>query len=245
MSQNKTIVPGVDYDSLGQPQIDSTAYGDMYSRSGSDDNRTYIPGMQERQAPQAVSPGAHSAVGAAADGSQDADASRQITMQNRVVVGVLFSVSRGLLGEVFPLYLGRNIVGYTPNCDVRLLENTVSSEHAIIYIRKDTDGGGYRVSITDYNSTYGTQVGGRDARYDTLDVKENDIITIGSHYRLLVKLFDTDKAHLQEEPEFAAMDAGETAAPAVEGGTAYSTGVSSDFYTPSAREGESARTVIY
>lgn len=246
MSQNKTIVPGVDYDNLGNPDINNGIYSDLYSRSNGDDsNRTYVPGMQERNERQKVSSGVQSAMG----DEPFADGVRMVTLQNRMVVGVLFSVSRGLLGEMFPLYLGRNIVGYTANCDVRLLENTVTSEHAIISIRKNVEADGYEVTITDYNSTYGTLVNNTDGRYETLTVQENDVITIGNHYQLLLKLFDIDGAHLQENAGFEAMPGGtqslseSVAAQPLESG--YTSDVSNDFYTPSLKDGDSSsHTVI-
>ena len=246
MSQNKTIVPGVDYDNLGKTEYNNEAFNDFYSRSGNDDNRTYIPGVAAKQPQAEVSAGAVGAVPTPIGMTNEAD-SRHFALQNRVVVGVLFSLSHGLLGEMFPLYLGRNIVGYTENCDVRLLENTVSSEHAIIYIKKDESVTGYNITITDYNSTYGTLVNNLDGRYETLQVNENDVLTIGKHYRLLVKMFNTDKAALQEEPEFEAMQNNAQVAMAQPSSASnYSSNVSNDFYTPSSKdEQSSARTVIY
>lgn len=248
MSQNKTIVPGVDYDNLGKTDNYNEAFNDLYSRSESDDNRTYIPGMAPRQSQPEMSSGAVGAMSAPAGVQTDSANSRQLSLQNRVVVGVLFSISHGLLGEMFPLYLGRNLVGYTENCDVRLLENTVSSEHALIYIRKEESPAGYNITITDYNSTYGTLVNNLDGRYETLQVKENDVITIGKHYNLLVKMFDTDKAGLQEVAEFDAM-ASEQPSAAIQSADSpvYESNVSNDFYTPSAKNDDpsSSRTVIY
>ena len=248
MSQNKTIVPGVDYDNLGKTDNYNEAFNDLYSRSESDDNRTYIPGMAPRQSQPEMSSGAVGAMSAPAGVQTDNANSRQLSLQNRVVVGVLFSISHGLLGEMFPLYLGRNLVGYTENCDVRLLENTVSSEHALIYIRKEESPAGYNITITDYNSTYGTLVNNLDGRYETLQVKENDVITIGKHYNLLVKMFDTDKAGLQEVAEFDAM-ASEQPSAAIQSADSpvYESNVSNDFYTPSAKNDDpsSSRTVIY
>ena len=40
MSQNKTIVPGVDYDNPGSSEYDEAAFSSLYTRSGNDDNRT-------------------------------------------------------------------------------------------------------------------------------------------------------------------------------------------------------------
>ena len=132
MSQNKTIVPGVDYDNLGSTELDDSLYGSLYSRSEASDNRTYIPDVSKPSGGlgQEVKPLLEPSWG-------QGEGTRQVSLQNRVVVGVLFSISHGLLGEIFPLYLGRNVIGQTANCDICLKEMTVSSEHAILYIRKE------------------------------------------------------------------------------------------------------------
>lgn len=49
---------------------------------------------------------------------------------------------------------------------------------------------------------YGTTVNGIDGRYETLNVKENDIIVIGKHYKFVVKTFNTECLGLSEETEF-------------------------------------------
>ena len=36
MSQNKTIVPGVDYDNPGSSEYDEAAFSSLYTRSGND-----------------------------------------------------------------------------------------------------------------------------------------------------------------------------------------------------------------
>lgn len=205
MSQNKTIVPGVDYDNL--------------------ENTNYDSGFTYNEISQAV---------------PEEDAGRQIKMQERVVVGVLFSISRGLLGEIFPLYLGRNIIGQTTECDVSLREETVSSEHAILYIRKNGHPAHYEMTLTDYNSMYGTFVNGQDGRYETLPVQENDVITIGSHYKLLIKMFDVEQLGLQEEAEFEDCTSS-SEFPANEQTNA---SISNDFYTPTSNKDNSSRTVI-
>ena len=127
MSQNKTIVPGVDYDNHNDSQ-DDFAYGGLYSRSGDESQRTYVPGV--RQQPASVLPN-NSVVSNSPILHNQRENNRQIVMQERVVVGVMFSISRGLLGEMFPVYLGKNIIGQTPICDIPLKEKTVSPEHAI------------------------------------------------------------------------------------------------------------------
>lgn len=239
MSQNKTIVPGVDYDNLGNTELDDSLYGNLYSRSESSDNRTYIPDVSKPSEGlgQGVIPQREQPFG-------QAEGSRQVSLQNRVVVGVLFSISRGLLGEIFPLYLGRNVIGQTANCDICLKEKSVSSEHAILYIRKEGNPTQLNMTITDYNSTYGTTVNEMDARYETLPVNENDVLTIGKHYQFLVKVFDVEKARLAEDMGFEELIDNSM-------GTGYpyeevpSQNVSNDFYTPTQNKDNSSRTVLY
>lgn len=233
MSQNKTIVPGVDYDNPGSSEYDEAAFSSLYTRSGNDDNRTCIAGAQGQGSQ------AQSASGAAV---ADRD-TRQITMQNRVIVGCLFSISHGLLGEMFPLYLGRNAIGQAAGCDVCLREKTVSPEHAILYIRKEGNPVRFNMTITDYNSANGTEVNGTDARYNTLTVNENDVISIGRHYKLLVKTFNVEAAGLFEDEGFE--ETGMAAASAATAADARpEADIQDNFYSPSGSSDDSSRTVI-
>lgn len=239
MSQNKTIVPGVDYENLGNTELDDSLYGSLYSRSEVSDNRTYIPDVSKSLGGlgQEVMPQREPSLG-------QANGNRQVSLQNRVVVGVLFSISHGLLGEIFPLYLGRNVIGQTINCDICLKEKSVSSEHAILYIRKDGNTAQLNMTITDYNSTYGTTVNEMDARYETLPINENDVLTIGKHYQFLVKVFDVENARLTEDMGFEELTDNSM-------GTGYpyeeatNQNVSNDFYTPTQNKDNSSRTVLY
>ena len=239
MSQNKTIVPGVDYENLGNTELDDSLYGSLYSRSEVSDNRTYITDVSKplRGLGQEVMPQREPT-------PRHAHGNRQVSLQNRVVVGVLFSISHGLLGEIFPLYLGRNVIGQTINCDICLKEKSVSSEHAILYIRKDGNTAQLNMTITDYNSTYGTTVNEMDARYETLPINENDVLTIGKHYQFLVKVFDVENARLTEDMGFEELTDNSM-------GTGYpyeeatNQNVSNDFYTPTQNKDNSSRTVLY
>lgn len=239
MSQNKTIVPGVDYENLSNTELDDSLYGSLYSRSEESDNRTYIPDVSKTlgELGQEVMPQREPSLG-------QTEENRQVSLQNRVVVGVLFSISRGLLGEMFPLYLGRNVIGQTANCDICLREKSVSSEHAILYIRKEGNPAQLNMTITDYNSTYGTTVNEMDARYETLPVNENDVLTIGKHYQFLVKIFDVEKAKLTEDMGFEELTDNSmvTGYPYEE---ATNQNVSNDFYTPTQNKDNSSRTVLY
>lgn len=236
MSQNKTIVPGVDYDNVNT-NIDESFYAGLYCKSDAiGSQKTYIPGMGEEplaSSVQNVSQSKDQHVNNGIIGE-----TRMISLQNRVVVGVLFSVSRGLLGEIFPLYLGRNLIGKSQNCDVCLHENTVSSEHAILYIRKNNSiASHYDITLTDYNSQYGSTVNDEDGRYETLSVKENDILTIGRHYKFIIKIFDVDETVFREDEEFE--DSNEIASMQIGQGV-----IENDFYAPSNNQGNSNKTVI-
>ncbi len=235
MSQNKTIVPDVNYDSPQNPAEDWSFYDSLYTRDTSaDDNKRTVVGDSPSAMPAGGTiPGGSAPVGSAAP----AAGGRTLAFQERVVVGVLYSVSKTLLGEIFPIYLGRNIVGSAPHCDVRLQETTVSPEHAIMQIdRKPDTPGGYAVTINDYSSRYGTYAQGRDGRYETLTVADNSIITVGTRYQLLLKLFSAKGFEFRECEEFES-----TETQATEG---YAQAPEADIYAPT-RGTDNGRTVIY
>ncbi len=98
------------------------------------------------------------------------------------------------------------MIGNSSSCDISLKERTVSDEHAVLHIRCDGYPGDCIMSITDYGSSYGTSVNQSDCRYETLPVRDGDILTIGRHYRLVVKLFDAAKSGLFEDSNFEDMD---------------------------------------
>lgn len=240
MSQNKTVVPGVDYAGAADENI-SDFYSNLYARENFDTKRTYVPGSGVAEtAPVAAPPPGTAAMPSAVQDS----GRRLVAMQERVVVGVLFSISRGLLGELFPLYLGQNIIGQADRCDVCLKERTVSAEHAVMNIQKEYDPSeGYIISITDYASDYGTTVNGEDGRYEELRVKENDIIQFGKHYRFIIKMFNTESAGLAEDEEFEDIQN----AASTTGGYAPEEPpvMSDDFYSPTATQDSASRTVLY
>lgn len=244
MSQNKTIVPGVNYDNSGSNEYEEAIYGNLYSRSSNtDDNRTYIAGQ-----PAKVSNG-NEATATHDQGfggiGMPYNRQRHIAMQERMVVGCLFSISKSLLGEIYPLYLGRNIIGSSSGCDICLKEKTISPEHAILYIRKEERPSSYNITLTDYNSEYGTAVNGNDGRYETLAIKENDVITVGRHYKLLIKTFNSEEAGLDEDTDFEEIDIQDNINTQNIYNNSAPPAVSNDFYTPTRNDEESTRTVIY
>jgi len=234
MSQNKTIIPDFEFEKPQNPYTDTSANADFYRPSGAVPNSTIISGTNgtvsgdtDNHSTPKINPGI-----------KDNDlSSRAIAIQERVIIGVLFSISRGLLGEIFPIYLGRNIIGTSPSCDICLKEKTVSDEHAVFFVRSDGYPCVCNLTLTDYGSIYGTMVNNQDCRYETLTVKEGDILTVGKHYKLIVKLFDTVNSGLCEDSAFED-NSSSTSAPLPQQSQP------NDFYAPSGRFNNDNRTVI-
>ena len=92
-----------------------------------DISRTYVPNLYRQEA-------------AAMQEEQDMTATsaykRTIKLQDRPIIGALFSISAGIQGELFPIYVGRNTIGSSPDCDICLRETSVSAQHAILLARK-------------------------------------------------------------------------------------------------------------
>lgn len=123
MSQNKTVVPGME---------DGNSYGnahsnDFYSRNTnvrSASQGTVVPGMENMNDQVHQGQGNHG------------DNKHSVHQTGKPVVGFLYSISRQGIGEYWPLYQGQNTIGSSPKCDVCLREGTVSGDHAVDVIRK-------------------------------------------------------------------------------------------------------------
>ncbi len=233
MSQNKTVIPESEYDLPRPTYMDVDSSSDLYRPTGARVNSTVIAGSNNSATPPPI-PSASSTN----DNRDSAEVnSRHIHLQDRVIVGALFSISKDLLGEIFPIYLGRNMIGNSSSCDVPLKERTVSDEHAVLHVRCDTYPGQCIMSITDYGSSHGTTVNHTDCRYETLAVTDGDVLTIGRHYRLVVKLFDVAKYGLFEDSNFEELNSSVD-----NGSTAYQE--AHNYYTPSGYRPDDKRTVI-
>lgn len=237
MSQNKTVFSNFEYDHQFQVCEEgmSSSDSDFYRPSETlRNNATVISGLDNSQMkPSAVPMGEDVHAYSGIVGFH----SRSVLLQERVIIGVLFSISKSLHGEIFPLYLGGNMIGSSMSCDIRLGEMSVSEEHAVIFARCEGYPGECHLSVTDYGSTHGTTVNQKDCRYETLPLKDGDILSIGKHYHMIVKLFDVSKSGLCEDSGFEAiqsvMDSDcAVAAPA------------HDFYVPSKGVATDNRTVI-
>lgn len=233
MSQNKTIIPESDYDFHHHAYKDMNPGSDLYRPSGAIANSTVISGINTESTPPPIPQEVTSGNTQTPNGLQG----RHISMQERVIIGVLFSISKGLLGEIFPIYLGRNMMGSSLSCDICLKEKTVSAEHAVLHARCDEYPGESYLSVTDYGSSHGTTVNQQDCRYETLTVSDGDVLTVGKHYRLGVKLFDVAKSGLFEDSNFEDID--------LSSNTSTNEFQSAqDFYSPSQHTNNDNRTVI-
>ena len=165
-----------------------------------DTNRTYVPDVyhQEETPPEA-------------DGTNpepDDMRERIVRLQNRPIVGVLFSISGGLDGELFPVYIGRNIIGSDATCDICLREESVSAQHGSILVRKQTDDDGtehLQVTLSEIDSGTGLSVNGKKAGFETLGCADNDVIGVGRCYSLILRLFSGAFSKLSVSADFRRM----------------------------------------
>lgn len=160
----------------------------LYRPSGKvkDTNRTYVPDLYRQVVAEMQEELSNS------QGSVPTP-EKVIHLQSRPLVGVLFSISSGIDGELFPVYVGRNTIGSDPTCDICLRETSVSALHGLILTRKQTDERGQEyinVILSDNNSTCGTKVNDEIVCFDNVTCSNGDIITIGQNYVLMLSLFN-------------------------------------------------------
>lgn len=129
---------------------------------------------------------------------------------DRKIVGFLVSYSKKETGQHWPIFLGRNVIGSSPDNDVPLRERSVSDIHATINTRRVTNLNQEEeliFIISDNNSTGGTRVDGRDIVYDNNSklLKPNEYLDIGN-YRLMLICIDTKALNLVVNPDFRSLD---------------------------------------
>lgn len=193
MSQNKTVVPGMEAGgSYGRGQS-----SDFYSRSENGKaaaKGTVVPGMDN----------AHNSTGTSQSAAPNT--SRPSHQSGKPVAGFLYSISRQGIGEYWPLYLGQNTIGSNPKCDICLREGTVSAEHAVLVVRKMKNPEKTIASISDARSTNGTMVNGESLGFSALECFNGDIITVGENYELVLLLVDVKALGLKISENFIPMD---------------------------------------
>lgn len=131
-----------------------------------------------------------------------------IELQDRQIVGILYSISGNEQGELFPVYAGRNMIGNSPACDIYLPEQSVALEHALLLMRRIKLEDGRIVassSITDNNSDTGTWVNGESVGFDRMDCKDHSVLQIGNHYKLLFVELDPEAYGLTRSETFRAV----------------------------------------
>lgn len=120
------------------------------------------------------------------------------------IVGFLYSISKSVAGEFWPLRIGSNNIGRSSDCDVCLGEATVSEQHAVLVIRQMKNPEKIIASICDARSTCGTMINGESLGFDQRECFNGDIITIGEHYDLYFILLDAKQLGLNVCRDFMA-----------------------------------------
>ena len=149
-------------------------------------NRTYVPDIYRQVVAEMQEEEMSSK-------TPNSESTHVVRLQNRPLIGVLYSISAGIEGELFPVYVGRNTIGSDPSCDICLRETSVSAMHGMLLARKQTDEEGkevIKVILSDNNSSYGTILNGESLIFEKVVCSEGDVITIGQNYVLVLSLFN-------------------------------------------------------
>lgn len=193
MSQNKTVIQGLEPETNFGGSADY-ANSNFYTRPNRPSARgTIVPGMQE-EVPD---------VKKTQENSSPHQMNRVI-QPGKPIVGFLYSVSRSPLGEFWPIQMGKNSIGQSSDNDIILLEGTISSNHAVIVTRMGKNG--IIAAIKDTESTNGTFINGEPIDFAAEECHNGDIITIGNNYQFLFILIDTIKLGLAVNKNFIPLD---------------------------------------
>lgn len=185
MSQNKTVIKGLEPESPS-----SGANTNVYGRSA-DSKGTVVPGMGNN--PDVVT-NATNVSGMRAQQARPAS--------GKPVVGFLYSISKTAAGEFWPIHIGQNTIGQNPASDIVLPEGTVSTDHAVLVVRKMKNPEKVIASISDARSTNGTMLNGESLGFTAVECQNGDIITIGDNYELYLVLIDATALGLKVCQDF-------------------------------------------
>lgn len=189
MSQNKTVIQGLEPADTNFAPIEG-AGSNFYSRGSRSAARgTVVPGMINAQTDSSETPA-----------QPQTQSPKRVIQSGKPIVGFLYSISHTPMGEYWPLQMGPNTIGQSPESDIVLPEGTISAEHAIIVTRQVKDG--VIAAITDTKSTNGTMINGETIGFSAEQCKSGDIITIGNNYQLLLILIDAAKLGLSVSKDF-------------------------------------------
>ena len=190
MSQKKTVIQGLE--PAETPYQNNGVGASFYSRGGRATSRgTVVSGMNNN--PEEIP---------AATPRQAVPQQQKSSISGKPVVGFFYSVSRIASGEYWPLHIGQNTIGQNPDCDIVLPEGTVSSEHAVLVVRKMKKPEMVIASISDARSTNGTMINGESLGFSAVECHNGDIITVGDNYELYLILIDAPSLGLKVSEDF-------------------------------------------
>lgn len=194
MSQNKTVIQGLEPSDSPTRNAQGGFGSNFYTRSERPARGTVISGMtpggnNPNPGPGGQQPTAH-------------QPAANNVVSGKPVVGFLYSISRTAAGEYWPLHIGQNTIGQSTKCDIILPEGTVSAEHAVLVVRKLKKPEKVIASISDARSTNGTMLNGESLEFAAVECKNGDVITFGDNYELFLILIDPSSIGLQVNPNF-------------------------------------------
>lgn len=174
MTNNKTVIPGISEQSSSSQQGQGfTGFSQQMPPFGKISSQTVFPGV--------------------------APSFNEEPSPKGQLLGFLFSVSKTMAGEYWPLYLGANTIGRGSQNSIQLLEATVSDVHANIHIISRS--GKMFAILSDSQSKTGVLLNNELLIADSY-VKNGDIITIGESYELYVLLLNVSELNLKEKESF-------------------------------------------
>lgn len=185
MSNNKTIVPGIEDANEKEPAFEGRT-SEFYQRGkvAPANYETVVRGIEAHE-----------------NGNEQQGSVRPMAT-GKPVVGFLYSISRTNLGEYWPLHIGPNTIGSSAKCDIQLKEGTVSSEHAELVVRQLKNPAKIIASITDARSTNGTMINGESLGFSPVECFNGNIITFGENYQCVLILIDTASLNLTVSENF-------------------------------------------
>ena len=110
-----------------------------------------------------------------------------------------------IVGIIQNSFLGTNKIGRSEECSICLRENTVSDLHAELYVKQMKTTHKILASIKDVGSKNGIFVNDEELDYSTHECFNNDLITIGLNYKLLLILIDAESLGLSVSENFMAV----------------------------------------
>lgn len=190
MSQKETVFPGLNKENAFNPNTSPLGGNSEYNRSL---NQGYVKGT--------VYPGMERCASKGINEQQRGASVSPLRSSGKPIVGFLYSISRTGVGEYWPLHVGQNVIGNSPDCDIVLGEGTVSQRHANLHVNKMKNPEKTEAVISDLGSTNGTLVNENSVSVARpVECVNGDIITVGDNYDLLLLLIDAKALglHLSE-----------------------------------------------